>query len=166
MTSQPFVVELEGQQQATVEAADAAWLAELLRRQPESTRLRIRYDDADTEGHAFAPTTIRVIADGDDTEGHALALHFPSLEEADAFRTRLLTTGVLVATVALGATAGIGLGALADGSPGSGATPVVTDVSAWSDDHMRSAADIDRAPADAGEDEIQLMGGGGPPILR
>lgn len=166
MTSQPFVVELEGQQHATVEAADAAWLEELLCRQPNSTRLRIRYDDADTEGHAFAPTTIRVIADGDDTEGHALALHFPSLEEADAFRMRLLTTGVLVATVALGATAGIGLGAMAGAGAAGDAAPIVTDVGAWSDDHLRTSADIDRAPADGGDGEIQLMGGGGPPVLR
>jgi hypothetical protein len=64
--------------------------------------------DEDVEGHAAATVTLRAFEDEDDTEGHALALHFPSIKEADAFRRRLVATGVLTGTLVLGAAAGAG----------------------------------------------------------
>jgi hypothetical protein len=60
------------------------------------------------EGHAAGTITLRAFEDEDDTEGHALALHFPSIKEADAFRRRLVATGVLTGTLVLGAAAGAG----------------------------------------------------------
>jgi hypothetical protein len=64
--------------------------------------------DDDVEGHAAGTITLRAFEDDDDTEGHALALHFPSIKEADAFRRRLVATGVLTGTLVLGAAAGAG----------------------------------------------------------
>ena len=91
MTDQQFVIDLGNEQRAVVEPDDAAWLQEKLRREPGSTRLEIRYDDADTEGHGGNNTKFKVIVDSDDdTEGHAIALNFPTREEADAFRKLVL----------------------------------------------------------------------------
>lgn len=64
--------------------------------------------DDDVEGHAAGTITLRAFEDEDDTEGHSLALHFPSIKEADAFRRRLVATGVLTGTLVLGAAAGAG----------------------------------------------------------
>ena len=94
--------------------SDDEWLREKLGSDGK-TRVRIRAadDEDDAEGHAArVSNTLRVIVEtDDDTEGHAISIHFPSREEADLFRRRLLATGVLVGAVAIGATAG---GALAD----------------------------------------------------
>jgi hypothetical protein len=84
------------------------WLDQMLRRDPESAPVRVRLaDDDDTEGHIAGRPTLRLVLEGeDDTEGHAISVHFPSADEADRFRRRLLATGVLVGAVALGATTG------------------------------------------------------------
>lgn len=119
MTDQQFIIDLETDQRAFVEPDDAGWLGDRLNQQPGSTRLRMRYDDTDTEGHAFGNTRVRVIVE-DDTEGHALDLHFPSQAEAEAFRKRLLLTGVLAGTIALGAAGGIGLANMTTGDAASG----------------------------------------------
>jgi hypothetical protein len=91
---------------------DEEWLDEALRRKPGSARVRIRpSDEDDAEGHGAATRrTVTVLVEtDDDTEGHAISLHFPSAQEAEAFRKRLLVTGVLVGAVALGAAGGYAL---------------------------------------------------------
>jgi hypothetical protein len=141
MTDQQFVINLEGDQRGIVEADEPGWLNDRLRREPGSTRLRLRYDEGDTEGHMAPGKRIRVIAESDDdTEGHAISIHFPSLEEADAFRRRLLVTGVLAGSVALGAVGGIGLANLSNAdAAGAGAGQAVTG-SAWTQDERPAAA--------------------------
>jgi hypothetical protein len=121
MTDQNFVIELDddteghGVRRGIVEPDDSQWLEEKLRRDSGKTSFRISLDeDDDTEGHGFrgGPVVRVSLDDEDDTEGHAIAIHFPSRAEADAFRRRLMVTGVLVGTVALGAAGGVGLSAL------------------------------------------------------
>jgi hypothetical protein len=87
---------------ATVAASDSAWLRDALRADSGVARMRVLADDDDVEGHIATPT-VRVKVEADDVAGHALNIHFPSTADADAFRRRLLTAGVLVATVALAA---------------------------------------------------------------
>lgn len=82
------------------------WLVERIRRQPGG-RLLLRLDDeTDVSGHLAMedPTLVRVVVQDDelDTAGHAINLRLPSAEEANAFRRRLLLTGVLVGTIVLG----------------------------------------------------------------
>jgi hypothetical protein len=97
MSDQEFVIDLE---------PDADWLEEKIRRDG-STRVRIVADeDADTEGHAAGVLVRAIVSDEADTEGHAISLRFPSAEEADAFRRRLMLTGALAGTLALGAAGG------------------------------------------------------------
>lgn len=109
--------------------ADDGWMEEALRRAPGSGQVRIRPSDGDddTEGHR-ATTTVRVLVDADDdTEGHAISIHFPTIREADAFRRRLLVTGVLVGTVALGTAGGVALSGLgSEGTVGSAAGTATT----------------------------------------
>lgn len=121
MSDQGFVIDLGGEGQAVIEAEDRSWLEDKLRREPGSTRLRLQPDEYDTEGHGFAGTRVRVIADdGDDTEGHAISIQFPTRQEADAFRKRLMLTGVIVGSVAVGAVTGAGLASMqADAGPAS-----------------------------------------------
>ena len=107
MANEQFTIDL-GDQQAVLVTDDDAWLREKLRQEPGATRIRVRYDEDEVEGHRYgAGLGVRVIADDLDTEGHAIALHFPSREEADAFRKRLMLGGVLAGTVVLGTAAGI-----------------------------------------------------------
>jgi len=123
VTDQQFVIALDDDTEAhgagrgTVETQDTEWLEDKLRSDTGTACLRLMPDDSDdTEGHAPpGGPVVRVTVrdeDEDDVEGHAIAIHFPSLREADAFRKRLLVTGVLVGTVTLGAAGGVGLSAL------------------------------------------------------
>ncbi len=69
-------------------------------------------DESDVEGHAYGATQrsvwIRVgVGDGDDTEGHAISVHFPTVDEADQFRKRLLAAGLLTGAVILGSVGAI-----------------------------------------------------------
>lgn len=96
--------------------------------------------DADVEAHASGVLRLRAFDDDDaDTEGHALALHFPSAQEADAFRRRLLAAGVLTGTLALGAAAGIGWSNMAAPDAGTGTQAV-----------QAGAGDAEGADADQG----------------
>lgn len=62
--------------------------------------------ETDVEGHALARPErsfwVRVALDDDDTEGHAISVHFPTTADADKFRRRLMTAGLLTGTIALG----------------------------------------------------------------
>lgn len=143
MTDQQFVIELGDDQRAVVEGSDTAWLREKLGQQPGPMRIRVRYGDDDTEGHGLgAGVGVRVIADGDDdTEGHAISIHFPSRADADSFRKRMLITGVLAGTVALGAAGGIGLANMSsDQAANAGAAQSAVTGSDWSQSERRAAA--------------------------
>jgi hypothetical protein len=114
MTDQGLVIELEPDDtQGHVKVRvtdDEGWLTDRLRRDPGATRVTLKASDDDVEGHAGGTAVaLRAFEDDDDTEGHAIAVHFPSRQEADAFRKRLMLTGVIVGAVALGAAAGVGL---------------------------------------------------------
>ena len=133
MSDKEFVIEMEDDteghavRRAVIEPDDSQWLEDRLRQDNGKTNFRIVLrdeDEQDTEGHDGSGTTLRLdLVDDDDTEGHAIAIHFPSRADADAFRRRLLVTGVLVGTVALGAAGGVGLSALqSDADAGAGVT--------------------------------------------
>ena len=133
MSDREFVIEMEddteghGVRRAIVEPEERQWLEERLRQDNGKTSFRITLrdeDEEDTEGHDGGTTLLLNLEDEDDTEGHAIAIHFPSRAEADAFRRRLLVTGVLVGTVALGAAGGVGLSALQSDDTGAGAAGV------------------------------------------
>ncbi|MGH2381175.1 MAG: hypothetical protein ACRDG7_08125 [Candidatus Limnocylindria bacterium] len=136
MTDREFVIELEDEAEGhagrgIVETDDAAWLDQKLRSDSGTKRLRVLPDDRDdTEGHASDILVQVLLEDEDDTEGHAIAIHFPSRAEADAFRRRLLVTGVLVGTVALGAAGGVGLSALQTDGGATGANSAAIQVDA------------------------------------
>ena len=121
MTEQQYVIDLGTDGRAIVEADEKTWLDDKIRREPGPMRLRLRADDNDTEGHGQSTTVSVLVGDEDDTEGHAIALHFPTIDQADAFRRRLLLTGVLVGTVALGAATGVGLANLSSDAGSAGA---------------------------------------------
>ena len=142
MTVQQFVIDLEGDQRAIVEGEDTAWLREALQKEPgAATRLRLRYDEADTQGHGVATPRISVIAESDDdTEGHSMSIHFPSVEDADAFRKRLLVAGVLAGSVALGAVGGMGLANMNSGDAATAGAAGTVAGSAWTQDERPNAA--------------------------
>jgi hypothetical protein len=119
MTDQDLVIELEPddtQGHATLRVTDDdGWLKDRLGGDSAGTRVTLKAIDDDVEGHAMGSSvTLRAFEDDDDTEGHAISVHFPSRTEADAFRRRLMITGVLAGTIAVGAAAGIGLSNLQD----------------------------------------------------
>lgn len=181
MADEQFTIDLGEDLRALLVTDDDAWLRDRLRKEPGATRIRVRYDGDEVEGHRYAAGLgVRVIADDLDTEGHAIALHFPSRQEADAFRRRLMLTGVLAGTVALGTAAGIGLANMssadadASGAAQSAVTgsdwsqverpPAAVDVtpgSAWTADERQDATS-GAAPSGA-DDEPMLKGG---PIPR
>jgi hypothetical protein len=124
MTDQDLLIELEPddtQGHATYRVTDDdGWLKDRLGRDPGAVRIALKAsgDDDDTEGHgAGTSVALRAFDGDDDTEGHAISVHFPSRTEADAFRRRLMLTGVLAGTIAVGAGVGIGLSNLASDSP-------------------------------------------------
>ena len=133
MSDQEFIIELEDDTEGhaspmVVQTDDADWLEEKLRSDSGTKRLRVLPDESDdTEGHSAGLTVRAVLADDDDTEGHAIAIRFPSRGDADAFRRRLLVTGVLVGTVALGAAGGVGLSALQSDTGATGASSAGTE---------------------------------------
>jgi hypothetical protein len=127
MTDQELLIDLddvEGHAGLRI-TDDSGWLNERLGRDPEARRVTLKAIDDDVEGHAAGTSVaLRVFADDDDTEGHAISVHFPSREDADAFRRRLLMTGVLAGTIAIGAAGGIGLANLGSDQEATGAAAI------------------------------------------
>jgi hypothetical protein len=104
----------EGHLRFFIDLRDEDRFLEALRKrrgEPGSTRVEVApADEADTQGHGpQLATSVIVRPEGDDTQGHAISLHFPTAEEADAFRRRLLATGLIVGTVTIGAIAATAL---------------------------------------------------------
>ena len=159
MSDKEFVIDMEDDTEGhgalkVVDSGDADWLEDRLRKDSGKSRFRISLgDEDDTEGHGGGGTTLSLnLVDDDDTEGHAIAVHFPSRAEADAFRRRLLVTGVLVGTVALGAAGGIGLSALQSDTGAAGAGTVATQQAGPMDVHEAPAFQAAAAPIDANAD--------------
>lgn len=127
MTDQELLIDLddvEGHAGLRI-TDDSGWLKERLGRDPEARRVTLKAADDDTEGHAIGTSvSLRVFADDDDTEGHAISVHFPTRDDADAFRRRLLLTGVLAGTIAVGTVAGVGLANLPADDAGTGSAAV------------------------------------------
>ena len=125
---------------------DPGWLDSHLGGEGERVRLSL-VDDDDTDGHLRAATVrVRLTDDQDDTEGHAISLQFPSVQEADAFRRRLIASGLITATIALGAVGGMAVGqqlSTADAES-------VTANQAWQE-ASASTADRQAAPLSAGQ---------------
>ena len=101
-----FIVELDDGQEAVI--AETVEAERLLRaRLPEGDNLRTRIAISgghDVEGHAASSDTVAVTLEIEgDTEGHALSLRFPTPQAARDFEKRMLATGVLVGTIAVGA---------------------------------------------------------------
>ncbi|HYI65368.1 MAG TPA: hypothetical protein VEW95_00425 [Candidatus Limnocylindrales bacterium] len=162
MSDKEFVIEMEedteghGARKGIVEPEDVDWLDDRLRRDGGRTSFRISLgDEDDTEGHGLrgGPVVRVTLADEDDTEGHAIAIHFPSRAEADAFRRRLLVTGVLVGTVALGAAGGVGLSALQSDAGSAGAPAAATQTGPM-DVHEAPAFGINAAATQAGPMDV------------
>ena len=62
MANEQFTIDL-GDQQAVLVTDDDAWLREKLRQEPGATRIRVRYDEDEVEGHRYgAGLGVRVIA--------------------------------------------------------------------------------------------------------
>ncbi len=161
MSEKEFVIDMEDDTEGhggigakIVESGDVDWLEDRLRKDSGKSRFRITLgDEDDTEGHGGGGSTLLLnLVDDDDTEGHAIAVHFPSRAEADAFRRRLLVTGVLVGTVALGAAGGIGLSALQSDTGAAGAGTVATQQAGPMDVHEAPAFQAAAAPIDASAD--------------
>jgi hypothetical protein len=102
----------------------------------KSETIRVRLSpggEEDVEGHLL-PTgdstavLVRMALDDDDVEGHAMSIHFPDIDGARRFRNELLAAGVLTATVAMSAGAGIALAPSGQAAGGASAThAAVTD---------------------------------------
>jgi hypothetical protein len=110
--AEQYVINLEDGQAAVIAESEEA--RELLRRRlAESDKVQARValrDTGDTEGHSAASNVVAITLDlDDDTEGHALSLRFPTAEAARDFEKRMLTTGLLVGTIAATAI-GVGVG--------------------------------------------------------
>jgi hypothetical protein len=130
MSDQELYIELEPDDteghvvSGRVATGDIEWIRDRLDRGDAATPVILKAGDDgddDVEGHGTATLRLQAFDDEDDTVGHALSIHFPSREEADAFRRRLLLTGVLTGTIVLGAASGIGLANLSNDAAGSGA---------------------------------------------
>lgn len=151
MTDQDLVIELEPddtQGHADLRVTDDdGWLRERLGRDPGSSRITLKASDDDVEGHGSGTSVaLRAFVDDDDTEGHAITVHFPTRDEADAFRRRLMLTGVLAGTIAVGAVAGVGLSNLTSSDPAApgaaGAAGAAAQGMSWTQDERRDATTI------------------------
>lgn len=103
-----FTIRLDDGSLAEARAADpnsAAALRKVVGDPASRTGLSIRaIEPADTAGHVLASDTVTVsIRLEDDLEGHTMTLRLPSPEEARRFQKRLLISGLLAASIVVGA---------------------------------------------------------------
>ena len=161
MSDEPIVIKIEGDDTQGHASAiqwtsdDEGWIRELSDSE-KPVRIRIPAED-DTEGHlASAAVTVVVSTDDDDTEGHAISLHFPSVQEANDFRRKLLAAGLITATLAVGAAGGLSLGTAASGSAANDAGAVSGQ---YSVDNMGGTQWAGAAAANQGQYTIDNLGG-------
>lgn len=93
-------------------AVEERFRARLKSADDKSVRVRIMSpDEGDVEGHAFSATLrsvwVKIQLDEDDVEGHAISVHFPTVDEADKFRKRLMAAGLVAGAVVLGSVGAI-----------------------------------------------------------
>jgi hypothetical protein len=168
MSDERIVIKIEGDDTQGHSSAiewtsdDEAWIKEL---SESEKRVRIRIPaEGDTEGHAAsAPATVSVVvaADDDDTEGHAISLHFPSAQEANDFRRKLVATGLITATIAIGVVGGAALASSAAGDLGSNAGAVsqqASDVGQYNPANM-GGTQVSGAQGSVGQYDPANMGG-------
>ena len=159
MTDQDLLIELEpddtqGHTKLRVTDEDG-WLTDRAGRDPGS-RITLQPIDDDVQGHEVSSTvTLRAFGDDDDTEGHAISVHFPTVEEADAFRRRLMVAGVLAGSIAVGAVAGIGIANLPSDDAASAAAAGTLPGMEWSQADERPDAAA-AAGTSAGSDWTQM----------
>lgn len=100
-----------GGHEAVIGPDDQLWLRRVA---GDADRIRVRMQlatdsDTDTEGHAAAGdeqvVLVTISNESDDTEGHALALHFPTVGDAQAFK-KGVAAGALAATLIVGGAVG------------------------------------------------------------
>lgn len=112
---------------------DQQWLLDRMKAGVDGRVLVRLDDDQDVAGHLAAadPTMVRVVVQDDemDTVGHAISIRLPSAAEAEAFRRRILLTGVLVGTIALTGAGAILAVSQGQDAPAEQATGQIEDVS-------------------------------------
>jgi hypothetical protein len=137
---------------------DEAWVKEL---SDSAKPVRIRFpEDADTQGHALSTAvTVVVDADDDDVEGHALSLHFPSVQEANDFRRRMMAAGLITATLAVGAAGGVALGTAASGVADVAGSDAATITGQYNPANMGGTPLAPARSADVGQYNPTNMGG-------
>jgi hypothetical protein len=161
MSDEAIVIKIEGEDTEGHASAiqwtssDESWIKELSDSE-KPVRIRIPAED-DTEGHvASADVVVVVSTDDDDVEGHALSLHFPSAQEANDFRRKLMAAGLLTATLAIGTAGGLAIGTAASGNAGNDAAAVSGQ---YSVDNMGGTQWAGAAAANQGQFTIENQGG-------
>ena len=160
MGDKPITIKFEGDEGAGTAvgwtSGEEGWIKDLATSQ-KRVRIRIPASDDDVEGHALS-TAVSVVVSGDDddVEGHAMSLHFPSVQEANEFRRRLLAAGLITATVAIGAAGGAALGSAAVGGAASDATTVSGQ---YSVENMGGTPAMQQQAANQGQYTIENQGG-------
>jgi hypothetical protein len=168
MSDEPIVIKIEGDDTQGHASAiqwtsdDEAWIKELSDSEKQ-VRIRIPADD-DTEGHAASATvSVVVTADDDDTEGHAISLHFPSAREANDFRRKLMATGLITATVAIGVVGGAALASSPAGDAATDAGAVsqaqVSNLGQYDVDNMGGTPVGPLQASNQGQYDVDNMGG-------
>ena len=168
MSDEPIVIKIEGEDTQGHAAAsrwtsdDESWIKELSD-SAKPVRIRIPADD-DTEGHvASSAVTVVVSTDDDDTEGHAISLHFPSVQEANDFRKRLMAAGLITATIAVGAAGGMALGTGASGNAagdvGAASQLQASNLGQYDVDNMGGTAASELQASNLGQYDVDNMGG-------
>lgn len=142
-----FTIQLDDGSLAEARVWDAK-SAEAMRKAVESPKpLRVKAaPPADTAGHELANDTLAVtITLEGDVEGHTMILRLPSAQEAREFQKRLLITGVLAASLVVGA-AGANLAMQSQAGAVAQAGPAVT-YPTWVDPGKDAPAISVSAPA-------------------
>jgi hypothetical protein len=160
MGDKPITIKFEGDEGAGTAvgwtSGEEGWIKDLATSQ-KRVRIRIPASDDDVEGHALS-TAVSVVVSGDDddVEGHAMSLHFPSVQEANEFRRRLLAAGLITATVAIGAAGGAALGSAAVGGAAGDASTVSGQ---YSVENMGGTPAMQQQAANQGQYTIENQGG-------
>ena len=116
------------------------------------TKVRVApTDEGDSEGHALSTTvSVRAMLGDDDTEGHAISLNFPTRQDADAFRRRLLAAGVLTGAIAVGTIGAVGVANLPADQSATGAGQAAVTQAGPMDAHEAPAFQAGAAATQAG----------------
>ena len=160
MGDKPITIKFEGDEGAGTAvgwtSGEEGWIKDLATSQ-KRVRIRIPASDDDVEGHALSTAVSVVVSGDDDVEGHAMSLHFPSVQEANEFRRRLLAAGLITATVAIGAAGGAALGSAAVG--GTPAMQQASNQGQYSVENMGGTPAMQQQASNQGQYSVENMGG-------